>query len=327
MNDNKKCLIIIDSNALMHRAYHALPRLTTKKGELVNAIYGFLLIFLKIIKEFQPDYIAATFDTAAPTFRHKKFKEYKIKRIKLPDEFYCQIPKIKEILKAFDISIFEKQGFEADDIIGTISASTSPKIICHKIENIILSGDLDVLQLINKNTKACLLRKGIKNTLIYDKKAVEERYGFQPSQLNDFKALKGDQSDNISGVPGIGEKTAIKLIQDFNNLENLYEFLEKEKINPVKNIISNKAKEKIHNSQFLISDSLKTKLLEYKEQAFFSRMLVTIRKNVPLNFNLENCQWKKYNKNKVVKLLKRLEFYTLINRLPLPIKYQAKMST
>ena len=302
----KKRLLIIDSNALIHRAYHALPRLFTKKGELVNAVYGFLLVFLKIIKDFQPDYLVAVFDMPGPTFRHQRFKEYKIKRIKLPDEFYQQIPKIKQALEVFNVSIFEKQGFEADDIIGTISSRMLPKSAHSGIENIILSGDSDLFQLINKNTNVCFLRRGVKNTVLYNNETIEERYGLQPSQLNDFKALKGDQSDNIPGAPGIGEKTAIKLIQDFSNLENLYQFLEKGEI---------KEKMAIRNPQSAIRDSLKAKLLKYKERVFFSKILVTIKKDVPLVFNLEKCQWQGYNKDKVIEIFKKLEFYSLINRV------------
>jgi DNA polymerase-1 len=166
MKEEKKRLIIIDSNSLIHRAYHALPSLTTKKGELVNAVYGFLLVFLKVIKEFQPNYIAATFDSAAPTFRHKRFKEYKAKRPPAPEELYQQIPKVKEILTAFRVPIFEKEGFEADDIIGTIAKKAPKKQVIPEIETIILSGDLDTLQLVNPKTKVYSLRKGVKDTIL-----------------------------------------------------------------------------------------------------------------------------------------------------------------
>ena len=156
---NKKRLIVIDGNAIVHRAFHALPPLKTKKGELVNAIYGFLLAFFKAIKEFEPDYVVATFDFPAPTFRHIKYKLYKANREKAPDELYEQIPKIKELLGNFNIQIFEKQGFEADDLIGTISQKAAKKQIYPEIETIILTGDLDALQLVDKNTKVYALRK------------------------------------------------------------------------------------------------------------------------------------------------------------------------
>jgi len=295
----KKRLIVIDGNALVHRAYHALPPLTTKKGELVNAIYGFLLVFLKAIREFQPDFVVATFDLPAPTFRHQKFKEYKATRPKAPDELYKQIPEIKEILRAFNVPIFEKEGFEADDLIGTIARLAPKKQIIPEIETIILSGDLDTLQLVNHYTKVYTLRKGMKDTILYDEEAVKERYNLQPSQLIDFKALKGDPSDNIPGVPGVGEKTAIKLLQEFENLENLYKGL-KEK--------SEKAKK--------LKSHLRKVLLEYEDQAFFSKMLAKIKRDVEIDFDFKKCDWKKYEKEKVIQIFKDLGFYSLIERLP-----------
>ena len=223
MTEQKKRLIVIDGNSVIHRAFHALPPLTTKSGKLVNAIYGFLLVFFKAIKEFQPDFIAAAFDFPGPTFRHKKFKEYKAKRPPAPEELYQQIPKVKEILEAFNVPIFEKESFEADDIIGTISQLASKKQVFPEIETIILSGDLDALQLVDSQTKAYTLRKGVKDVVLYDEKLVKEKFqGLTPEQLLDFKALRGDPSDNIPGVTGIGEKTAIGLLLKFGSLENLY---------------------------------------------------------------------------------------------------------
>jgi len=296
----KKRLIIIDSNSIIHRAYHALPPLTTKKGELVNAIYGFLLVFFKAIREFQPDLIAATFDYPAPTFRHKKYKEYKITRPPAPEELYQQIPKVKEVLEAFNVPIFEKEGFEADDLIGTISKKFPKKQVYPEVESIILSGDLDTLQLVDKNTKIYLLRRGVKDTVLYDEDLVKEKYqGLTPKQIIDFKALKGDPSDNIPGVTGIGEKIAIDLLLKFGSLENIYKEIEEN---------SDKAKE--------LKPKLKETLLKYKDQAFFSKALVKIKKDVPIDFNFKKCQWGKYEKGKVTKILKELEFRTLIERLP-----------
>lgn len=301
----KKRLIIIDSNSLIHRAYHALPPLTTKRGELVSAIYGFLLVFFKAIREFQPDFIVACFDFPAPTFRHKKFKEYKAKRPPAPEELYRQIPKVKEILESFNVPIFEKEGFEADDLIGTIAQSAPKKQILPEIETIILSGDLDTLQLVSPQTKIYTLRKGVKDIILYDQSLVKEKYqGLRPSQLLDFKALKGDPSDNVPGVTGIGEKTAIKLIKEFGSLENLYQNLEKK---------LDKAKK--------LKPKLRETLSRYKDQAFFSKMLIQIKKDVPIKFNLKKCQWTPpthYPKRmeKIVRLLKGLEFYSLIERLP-----------
>jgi DNA polymerase-1 len=305
---SKKRLIIIDCNSIIHRAYHALPPLTTKKGELVNAIYGFLLVFLKAIRELQPDFIAATFDFPGPTFRHKKFKGYKAKRPSAPEELYQQIPRVKEILKRFNVPIFEEKGFEADDLIGTIAQLAPKKQILPRVETIILSGDLDALQLINPQTKVYSLRKGVKDVLLYDEKIVREKFlGLKSEQLLDFKALRGDPSDNIPGVCGIGEKTAIELLLKFGSLENLYKEIEgkperAKKLNP----------------------KLKEALLKYKEQAFLSKSLAQIKKDVPIDFDLKECQWREYNKEKATKLLRDFEFYSLIEKLPISAKQDKK---
>ncbi len=297
--EEQKRLIIIDSNSIIHRAYHALPRLTTKKGELVNAVYGFLLVFLKTIKEFNPDFIAACFDLGAPTFRHQQFKEYKAKRPKAPDDLYQQMPIIKDILKTFGVQIFEKEGFEADDLIGTIAKMAPKKQIVPSLETIILSGDCDTLQLVNKNTKVYNLKKGVKDTILYDEEKVKEKYqGLNPEQLLDFKALRGDPSDNIPGVTGIGEKTAIQLIKQFGSLENLYSELDQ------------------FGKVIGVNKSTQERLKKYKEQAFLSKMLAELRQDAPIDFNLEKCHWGQYDKNKATEILKDLEFFSLINRLP-----------
>ena len=299
MAEEKKRLIIIDSNAVIHRAFHALPPLTTKKGELVNAIYGFLLVFFKAIKEFQPDFVVATFDFPALTFRHERYKLYKATRKKAPKELYEQIPKIKEILKSFNVQIFEKQGFEADDLIGTISKTAPKKQILPEIETIILTGDLDALQLVDKNTKVYALRKGLKDTVLYDKEKVKEKYdGLFPEDIVDYKGLRGDPSDNIPGVSGVGEKTAISLIKEFGTLENLYKELREN---------SEKAGK--------IKESLRKKLCHYKEQALVSKMLAKINQNVPIEFDLKKCRWGNYNRDIVIQLFKGYEFQTLIDRL------------
>jgi len=291
--ENKKRLIIIDGNAVIHRAFHALPPLTTKAGQLVNAIYGFLLVFFKVAKEFQPDFIVATFDAPGPTFRHQKYQPYKATREKAPQELYDQIPKVKEILESFNIPIFEKPGLEADDLIGTISKKAPKKQILPEIETIILTGDMDALQLVDKNTKVYVLRKGVKDAVLYNEEKVKEKYqGLTPNQLIDFKALRGDPSDNIPGVFGVGEKTAIKLIKEFGSLENLYSSLEK------------------------VSQPLRKKLQDYKEQAFISKSLAEIKTDAPIDFNLEKCLWGNYDKEKVIQLFKEYEFKTLIDRLP-----------
>lgn len=295
----KERLIIFDSNSILHRAYHALPRLTTKKGEMVNAVYGFLLVFFKTVKEFQPDYIYACFDFPAKTFRHKEFKEYKATRPPTPKDLVFQIPKIKEILKSFNVPIFEKEGFEADDLIGTIVWQITKIPKGKDLEIIIISGDLDTLQLVDWRTKVYSLKKGVKDIVLYDENLVKARYqGLAPFQLIDFKALKGDPSDNIPGVTGVGEKTAMELILKFGSLENLYKELE----------------EHSENARSL-KPKLKETLLKFKEQAFFSKKLVQIKKNAPIDLDLEKCQWGKFDKEKVAQILKELEFESLIARL------------
>jgi len=293
----KKRLIIIDCNALIHRAFHALPPLATKKGEVVNAVYGFLLVFLKAIKEFTPDYVVATFDFPAKTFRHKAYEEYKATRVKAPEELYRQIPKVKGVLEKFNVPIYEKEGYEADDLIGTISAGVSGE---NGVETIILTGDNDALQLVGDSVNVYALSRGVKDAILYDKEKVKEKYGgLSPEQLVDFKALRGDPSDNIPGVFGIGEKTAIMLIEKFKTLENLYKELESN---------SPKIQE--------LKESIRQKLVANKEKAFISKMLSQIKCDTPIDFDLDKCRWGNYNKEKIVSLLNDYEFKSLIGRLP-----------
>ena len=302
---------MIDGHALVHRAYHALPPLNTGSGELVNAVFGFSSILLKTLKDLAPDYIAATFDLAGPTFRHKEFEAYKATRVPAPDELYAQIGRVKDVLAAFNIPVFESPGFEADDVIGTIVKQAKKD----KVKAIIVTGDLDTLQLVDKNTSVYTLKKGVKETMMYDAAAVRERFaGLSPEQMKDYKGLKGDPSDNIPGVPGIGEKTAIQLLKDFGSLENLYKELEKShpagghpKGEKIKN---QKSKIKIKNQK------LADKLLEFKEQAFFSKYLATIKQDAPIKFKLPDALTRDFDKEKVVKIFKDLGFYSLVNRLP-----------
>src|SRR3990167_10251986 len=217
-----KKLVLIDSNALVHRAFHALPpTLNSTTGVPTNAIFGFMSVMIRMIKYLKPDYIVATFDLPGATFRHEEFAEYKSHRVKAPDELYLQIPYIKEILTAFGIPIFEKEGFEADDLIGSLAEQTKS---LDDLQGVIMTGDLDTLQLVEKEKVVVFtLRKGVTDTFIYNEKEVKTRYDLKPSQLIDFKGLKGDPSDNIPGVPGIGDKTASALVKAFGSLEGLYE--------------------------------------------------------------------------------------------------------
>jgi DNA polymerase I len=297
MTKSHKKFIIFDGNALVHRAWHALPMtLTTKDGTIVNAVYGFTSVFLKALKDLKPDYIAVTFDLAGPTFRHEKFKEYKAGREKQVDEFYTQFPIIKDLLRAFNIKIFEKQGFEADDLIGTLC--DKKQVNRDDVLSVIVTGDMDTMQLVDANTHVYTLKKGLTDTVIYDVKAVKEKYGgLTPEQMIDYKALRGDPSDNIPGVKGIGEKTATALLTEFGTLEKLYSAVEKNKAENVK--------ERIRNL-----------LIEHKKDALMSKDLATIEREVKIDFNLEDCKYVNYDKDKVYKLLSELEFKSLLSRLP-----------
>lgn len=292
--------IIIDGNAILHRAWHALPPLTAKDGKLVNAVYGFAMIFIKVLKELKPAYIAVTFDKKAPTFRHEEFKEYKANRVKQPDELYDQIPRVKELVEAFGAPIYEKDGFEADDVIATLVNQSSH-------ENIIVTGDLDTLQLVDKMTKIYTSKKGITDMVIYDENMVKERYGLPPSQMIDFKALRGDPSDNIPGVKGIGEKTASELLQKFGSLEKIYEAL-----------TTTESKD--------ISPKIKEALITHQAEAKQAKRLVTLIKDVPLKFNQEEAAWQGINLPETIKLFQELGFKSLLNKIEtLPNKSQSSI--
>lgn len=287
-------ILIIDANALLHRSFHALPPLKNSKGQPTGAIYGFLLTLFKAMKDLNPDYIAACFDLPAPTFRHKEYKEYKAKRPKTPDEIVQQFPETKEVLRSFNIPIFEKEGFEADDLIATIS-NRIPK----EAEAYILTGDLDTLQLVSKNIKIYTLGKGVKETVIYDKEKIIQRFGILPEQVVDFKALAGDPSDNIPGAEGIGKKTATELIKKFGSIENLYREIENDS-------------QSSHN----LRQRTREILIKQKEQVFFSYILAKARKDAPIEFDFNKCRFGAFNKEGTIKRLKDLEFYSLISRLP-----------
>jgi len=293
-----KKLILIDANAIVHKAFHALPPLTNREGEQINAIYGFASILLKIINELKPDYLAAAYDLPAPTFRHIEYDGYKAQRPEAPDELKYQIPKTQEILQGFNTPFFCKEGFEADDVIGTIAKKFSDKL-----EILILTGDLDTLQLVNKNIKIYALRRGMTDTVIYDAKQVFERYGLKPEQMIDYKGLRGDPSDNIPGIKGVGEKTAIILLKEFKTIENMYKIIDKMK------------PEQVKNYKFL-TPRLLERIKQEKQMAFFSRKLATIHCKVPIKVSLEDLDWKKgYNIKNAELALDKFHFKSLINRL------------
>jgi len=307
-------LVLIDGHALVHRAFHALPpTLSSPKGVPTNAVFGFTSVLLKMIKDLKPDYIVATFDLAAPTFRHEEFAEYKAHREKAPDELHAQVPVIKEILTAFGIPIYEKAGFEADDLIGSLSERSKKN---KDIQTIIMTGDLDTLQLVDdKKVVVFTLRKGVTDTFIYDENEVFKRYGLKPEQLNDFKGLKGDPSDNIPGVPGVGEKTAAALIQKFKNLEFLYEEISKLQSLISKQIQNPKSKKNKIQIKPPLSEKLVQKLLDNKDMAFFSKKLSTIIRDVDVDFELDKADWlKNFNRAEIEKLFKELGIYSLVKR-------------
>lgn len=293
-----KKFVLIDANALIHRAFHALPPLKSPKGQVTNAAYGFTSILFRAIKDIEPDYIAAAFDLPGPTFRHDAYEKYKSHRIKAPQELYGQIPITKEVLSALGIPSYELEGYEADDLIGALTDKFKKE---KDLKVIIVTGDLDTLQLVDGNKVVVYtLKKGITDTTEYNEENVIKRYGLKPEQMPDFKGLKGDPSDNIPGVPGIGDKTAAALLKEFGNLENLYKEIKKEGGENAK-----------------ISKSLIDKLLEYEEQAFFSKELGVIVKDLKIDVDLKKIDWKRnYDKEKLESIFKELGFSSLISRIP-----------
>ncbi|HCC21974.1 DNA polymerase I [Candidatus Uhrbacteria bacterium RIFOXYC2_FULL_47_19] len=290
----KKRLIVIDGHALLHRAWHALPPLSTKDGLVVSGAYGFFMILLKAIKELKPSHLVVTFDLAGPTFRHKEYKAYKATREEKPDELYAQVPIIEEILKQMDIPVCSASGFEADDVIGTIAVTVRDQN--PEVEVIIVTGDKDTLQLVNDGVSVYTLRKGMTDTVLYNPAGVEEKMGVRPDQMVDYKALRGDPSDNIPGVRGVGEKTAVDLIQRFGSLANLYKALD-----------ANQAE---------ISDSVRRKLIEGKDDALMSQNLCRIRTDVKINFHLVDAEFKPVTREAVQDSFERYQFSRLLTQLP-----------
>jgi len=301
-----KTLVLIDAHALIHRCFHALPPLTTPLGEPIGAVYGTTNIILKMLREIKPDYIAACFDMAEPTFRHEEYKEYKAKRPKTPEDLTPQFKATKKLFDSFGIKYFEKPGFEADDLIGSLAEKFSAKGGSasggknEELKIIIATGDLDTLQLVDdEKIVVYTMKRGVQETIIYDEKAVKDRFDLMPNQLVDFKGLKGDPSDNIPGVLGIGEKGAIKILKNFGNLENLYQEIEKPHF----------------KKSDVLNEKLRKKLLEQKDQAFFSKYLTSIKKDVELDVRLEDLKFGELDKEKIISLFKEWRFDSFISRL------------
>ncbi len=289
-----KKLLILDSNSILNRAFYGVRYLSAKDGTPTNAIYGFLNILLKLIKEQEPDYICAAFDVKAPTFRHKQYEGYKAQRKPMPEGLAAQMPLAKDVLRAMSVTILEKEGYEADDIIGTVAR------LCEEseISCFIATGDKDDLQLASDKTKVILTvtKSGYNETIIYDDKAVKEKYHVTPTEFIDVKALMGDPSDNIPGVKGVGEKTAMSLIEKHHSIEYIYENID----------------------DIGLKGAMLQKMKDGREMAFMSKELATINRNTPIEFNAEKCVFDGFENNgELYEILKRLELNSIIKKLDL----------
>ena len=283
-------LLILDSNALLNRAFYAIPELTTSEGIHTNAVYGFVNMLFKMKEELKPDYIVAAFDKKGPTFRHKEYEDYKAGRKKMPSELAEQFPIIKELLGLLSITKYELEGFEADDIIGSLAKYAEK----NNIEVFIVTGDRDALQLASENINVVITKKGVTETATYNYKSFVDEFGVTPTQFIDVKGLMGDKSDNIPGVPGVGEKTAYKLIQTYGSIEEV--------LNNIDNISGKKLKENLET---------------YREQAIFSKKLATIVTEVPIDFDLDEIKSQEsYDKEGLKKLLLKLQMKSMIDKLP-----------
>lgn len=274
-------LMLIDGNSLAYRAFFAIPMLSNSKGFITNAIYGFCNMLLKILNEEKPEYIAVAFDKGKVVFRHREFEQYKAKRQAMPDELRPQIPVLKELLSAMNIAVFELEDYEADDLIGTLASQGEKK----GLEVLIVTGDRDALQLISPSVRVSLTRKGISEIEKYSEATLLEKYGLTPQQMIDLKGLMGDSSDNIPGIPGVGEKTALKLIKDYGDIENVL----------------------AHYRDF-DGKKLGQLLEQHADLARLSRKMAVIERNVPIDFELESCRNSEPNYEKLIELLRELEF-------------------
>ncbi|HEX9804726.1 MAG TPA: DNA polymerase, partial [Candidatus Dojkabacteria bacterium] len=289
-NSENDKFILIDGNALVHRAYHAFPPTLTisKSGQQVNAVYGFSKLILDVFEKFKPKYAICAFDTKKPTIRHTQYVGYKATRKPMDSELAEQFPLVYEVVEAFNIPLYRIEGFEADDIIGTIAGMD----LGDNIDKIIVSGDQDLLQLINQNTYAYLAGGSFKDSMLYDSHAVKNKFSFGPEYIVDYKSIKGDPSDNIPGVKGIGDKGAKDLINKFGHLEEIYKRIEE------------------------VDKKLQNKLIEFHEEAVMSKNLATIMTDVPLSFSLKDGLFKDFNKDKLTELFTQFEFRSLLTKIP-----------
>ena len=298
-HSKQKRVVLLDAHAIIHRAYHALPEFSSSKGEPTGALYGLVTMINKIADDLKPDYVAACFDLPEPTHRHEAYKGYKATRAKTEDALVAQLIRSREVFKAFGIPIYEIPKFEADDLLGTIVHQLSKR---PDIETVIASGDLDTLQLVNgARVKVYTLRKGLNDTVIYDEDAVRERFGFGPEHIADYKGLRGDPSDNIKGIAGIGEKTASDLIIKFGSVKDIYRVLRK-------------SPDEFEKQG--IKPRIVKLLAEGEKDAEFSKMLATIRTDAPVSFVLPEKEWRiEDNLQNILSLCDELEFRSLKERL------------
>jgi len=328
---SKNRLVLIDGHAVIYRAFYAYPPLNTPSGELVNAVYGFTSIVLNVIRELAPTHIALAFDLSKPTFRHESFADYKANRAETPKELTQQIDRVREVVETFNIPIFTKEGFEADDVIGTICEQVTRKIVSDdKTEIVIVTGDKDAFQLVkDKDVYGSVGvyipgRNKFPSTL-YDEAEVAHKFeGLTPSQVIDLKGLAGDQSDNIPGVKGVGNKTAIKLLTLFGTVENIYAKMDEIlRLSGSSDLARSAQDDKIDvKSLSILSDAMKVgksvveKLVVGRESAFQSKQLATIIRDVPLDFELEKAVVNDYDKKRVLGLFADLGFASLTHKLP-----------
>jgi len=286
MSQNKK-LVLIDGHSLAYRAFHALPEdMKTAQGELTNAVYGFTSMLLNVLRDEQPTHIAVTFDKGRP-FRHDIYPEYKAHRAEMPDELRSQMERVRQVVETLDIPAFELEGYEADDLLGTLARQAGEQ----GVDTLIVTGDMDLLQLVDERTRVLTSRWRFSDTVVYDLEGVKQRYGLPPTQLVDFKAIIGDKSDNIPGVYGVGEKTGVKLLQQYGQLETIYEHLDE------------------------VQTRFRNKLKEGREMAFLSRELATIVRDAPVELDLDACRVRTFDIESVLDLFQELEFRSLAERL------------
>jgi len=331
MTNNR--LVLIDGHAILHRAYHAYPvSLKTREGQLTNAVYGFTRILLNTFEKISPNCAAVAFDLPKPTFRHKKFKDYKAHRPKIDDELKAQIPLAHQVVKSLNLPIFEEEGYEADDVIGSLAKQASiDKQSVGNIDVIIVTGDKDALQLIDEHIRVFMPGRGKRPDRVYDRKRFIEEYGFEPRLLIDYKALCGDASDGIPGVKGIGPVTAKRLIGKYGSVEEIYKQglgVELNKVEASSDKIT--AKMKLLNTDSVIGDTkgseinrnTKKKLLQGISSVRMSKELAEIVIDIKLDVDLSKCNIFNYDKQKIEELFEKLEFKSLMDRLP----YESKES-